>query len=110
MTNSAEKNDFAESSLARSNIYGLLAIIYRDEPTKDLIKEIKSAAFQNALSNLGAHFGDEFARQPEEKLLETLAVEFARLFIGPGKHISPHESIHIEGEKEGALWEMQRLR
>jgi len=104
MINHIDQNDFAESALARSNIYGLLAIIYREEPSKDLIKEIKSAQFENALSNLGVHFGEEFARQPEEKLLETLAIEFARLFIGPGQHISPHESVHLEGGKDGALW------
>jgi TorA maturation chaperone TorD len=35
-----------------------------------------------------------------------LAVEYARLFVGPGKHISPHESVHHEREDGdwGRLW------
>jgi len=33
-------------------------------------------------------------------------VEYARLFLGPGKHISPHESVHHqrEGGQWGSLW------
>jgi TorA maturation chaperone TorD len=33
-------------------------------------------------------------------------VEYARLFLGPGKHISPHESVHHkkEGTQSGQLW------
>ena len=39
-------------------------------------------------------------------MLENLAVDYAYLFIGPGKHISPHESVHHqkEGVQSGQLW------
>lgn len=30
-------------------------------------------------------------------------MEYTRLFIGPGKHISPHESVHVNND--GGLWE-----
>lgn len=35
-----------------------------------------------------------YLREPEQ---EDLAVEYTRLFMGPGKHIPPYESVHREG-------------
>ena len=78
----------------RSNIYGLLAAIYRREMTSDLLKQIKNPSMLGVLSNLGIELNNGFFKKPEKELLEDLAVEYARLFIGPGKHISPHESVH----------------
>jgi len=45
-------------------------------------------------------------------LAEDLAVEFTRLFIGPGPHISPHESVNTETHdvKEAALWSAQTVK
>ena len=58
------------------------------------------------LSNLGIELNNGFMKTPEHVLLEDLAVEYARLFIGPGKHISPHESVHHKREdgRWGQLW------
>ena len=35
---------------------------------------------------------------------EELAVEFTGLFLGPGAHISPHESVHSQGPGKQQLW------
>jgi len=78
----------------RSNIYGLLASVYRQEVTSDLIQQIKDPQFLGVLSDLGTEGLDTFLQKPENELLEDLAVEYTRLFLGPGKHISPHESVH----------------
>ncbi len=95
----------AEVAKQRSNIYGLFARIFREEITPSLLRQIKDPQFQGILSNLGLQLEDDFFDLPEEKLLEDLAVEYARLFLGPGKHISPHESVHLKGEEgDGALW------
>ena len=56
-----------------------------------------------------SHFGIDWTNylsQPEEQLLDELAVEYARLFLGPGKHISPHESVHHQKNNGqwGQLW------
>ena len=47
-----------------------------------------------------------FHKLLRKELIEDLAVEYARLFLGPDKHISPHESVHHErdGGDWGALW------
>ena len=101
-----EKINMKELAEHRSNIYGLLAAIYRREMTSDLLKQIKDPSMLEVLSNLGIELNNGFMKTPEHVLLEDLAVEYARLFIGPGKHISPHESVHHKREdgRWGQLW------
>lgn len=95
--------DMAEVASLRSNIYSLLALIYQREPDAVLLRQIRAPQFQEVLSNLGFHFEDEFLNLPEEKLIDNLAIEYTRLFLGPGKHISPHESVHLRTEEGGGL-------
>jgi TorA maturation chaperone TorD len=101
-----EKRNMKELAGHRSNIYGLLAAIYRREMTSDLLQQIKDPRFLGVLTKLGIELNNGFFKKPEKKLLEDLAVEYARLFLGPGKHISPHESVHHkkEGVQSGQLW------
>jgi TorA maturation chaperone TorD len=95
-----------ETATQRSNIYGLLSLIYRTEVTKDLLAHIKKPEFLSVLSDMGAKLEDDFLKGSEDKLIEDLAVEYTRLFLGPGKHISPHESIHHDtGDGDwGQFW------
>jgi TorA maturation chaperone TorD len=95
-----------EQAENRSNIYGLLATIYRQEITSNLLKQIKNRQFMGVLSNLGIELNSGFFQKPEDDLLKDLAVEYARLFLGPGKHISPHESVHHKRDdgQWGQLW------
>jgi DMSO reductase family type II enzyme chaperone len=90
----------------RSNIYGLLASVYRQEVTSDLIQQIKDPQFLGVLSDLGTEGLDTFLQKPENELLEDLAVEYTRLFLGPGQHVSPHESVHHKRDdgQWGKLW------
>lgn len=90
----------------RSNIYGLLALIYRREVTPDLLCQVKDPRFLGVFTDLGVEGIEAFLQSSEEKLIEDLTVEYARLFLGPGKHISPHESVHHQREDGdwGTLW------
>jgi len=90
----------------RSNIYGLLATVYQQEITSDLFQQIKDPQFLGVLSDIGLEGVDDFLQNPDKKLLEDLAVEYTRLFLGPGKHVSPHESVHHQREdgQWGKLW------
>jgi TorA maturation chaperone TorD len=90
----------------RSNIYGLLASVYRQEVNADLLHQVKDPQFLGVLSDLGIQLTSDFLQKPEEELLDDLAVEFAGLFLGPGGHISPHESVHHQrdGVESGMLW------
>ena len=90
----------------RSNIYGLLATVYQQEITSDLLQQIKDPQFLGVLSDIGLEGIDDFLQSPENELLEDLAVEYTRLFLGPGNHVSPHESVHHQREdgQWGNLW------
>jgi TorA maturation chaperone TorD len=90
----------------RSNVYGLLATVYRQEVTLELLHQMKDPQFLGVLSGLGIQLGDDFFQKHEQELLEDMAVEFTRLFLGPGKHISPHESVHHQRDdaQGGQLW------
>ena len=96
----------AERATGRSSIYGFMATIFREEITMDQLHQLKTQAFIKALFEPESQFYDALLDKPEEQLIEDLAVEYARLFLGPDKHISPHESVHHErdGGDWGALW------
>lgn len=96
MNKNAELSDMTEHAQQRSNVYGFLASVYRKELTAEVLAQIKDRKFKEVLSALGVQLGKEFYSEPEAELIENLAIEYTRLFLGPGKHISPHESIHNE--------------
>jgi TorA maturation chaperone TorD len=101
------KTDMMTVAGQRSSIYRLLAAVYRQEPASDLLQSIKRPELLKALSDSGVEFEDDFLARHEGELLEVLAVEYTRLFLGPGRHISPHESVHFEredGKQGGTLW------
>ncbi len=105
-TSTMEKTDTAIMAGQRSDIYGFLAMVYRQEVNSDFLEQIKDPRFLGVLSDLGVEMNGGFFEAPEEKLLEDLAIEYTRLFLGPGRHVSPHESVHhqrAEG-KWGQLW------
>lgn len=97
---------YVETAEARSSIYSFLSLIYRTEVTDNLLKQIKETDMLTTLSDMGATFEKDVLKRPKKKLIEDLAVEYTRLFLGPGKHISPHESIyHERGDGDwGNLW------
>ena len=57
------------------------------------MKQISAPEFQNAIGAVDA--GDD--------ALEALAIEYTRLFIGPGGHIAPYAAIYLGGEG-ASLW------
>ena len=101
-----EKQERTAVARQRSNVYGLLATVYRQEVTSGLLQQIKGPQFLGVLSNLGIQLGDDFFHKNEEELLEDMAVEYTRILLGPGKHISPHESVHHQRDdtQQGQLW------
>lgn len=87
---------------ARSGMYGLLARVYRCELDVTLLQQLCAPHFATVLKAAGVDIEDVVCHQPKAALLDELAVEYTRLFIGPGPHISPHESVHRADE--GRLW------
>jgi len=107
MTLANEKmGDHAAMAMQRTIVYGLLAEVYRREVTPEFLQEMKDPQFLGVLQNLGIDWEGDLLEKPVEGLLEDLSVEYARLFLGPGKHISPHESVHHQRAdgQWGQLW------
>jgi TorA maturation chaperone TorD len=104
--NNEKLKDMAGMARHRKNVYGLLAAAFSREPSVAFLRQIKDPEFRGALSSAGFELEEEFLNQPEDKLIEGLAIEYTRLFLGPGKHISPHESVHHERDDGdwGTLW------
>ncbi len=87
----------AGTARERSGLYGFLAEVFRAEPSLDLLRRIKDPGFAEVLEAAGAHLGEELAGRPENALLEDLAVEYTRLFLGPGRHVRPYAATYLDG-------------
>ncbi len=97
--------ELADSAKSRSDIYGLLTTVFREEPTEAFIKELRGPRLSGAFSDMEMDLGGKFYNDPESEVVEALVLEFTRLFIGPGHHISAHESIFVEADSgAGGLW------
>ena len=95
----------SDTAVARSQVYGLFTTVFRAEPSAAFIRDLNGPRFAGAFSELGIDLGAEFRSAGESDLVSELAVEFTRLFLGPGPHISAHESIYTEIDGEsGGLW------
>jgi len=99
----AGRKAMARSALERSSVYGLLAGVFRREVTPELLHELRQPALVEALTATGIALDRDFLEGPEEETLETLAVAYTALFIGPGKHIPPYASVHMS-ESNDDLW------
>ncbi|MES9855629.1 MAG: molecular chaperone TorD family protein [Sedimenticola sp.] len=97
--------ELADSAKSRSEIYALLTTVFREDPTEAFIKELRGPRLSAAFTEMEVDLGESFYSAPESSVAEELAVEFTRLFIGPGSHISAHESIFTEVDGDsGGLW------
>ncbi|MBF0400148.1 MAG: molecular chaperone TorD family protein [Magnetococcales bacterium] len=87
----------AEETWARSHVYALLAQVFRAEPDEGLIRHLQSPEVRAALDTHGKQLASFLEQDGMEQTLATLAEEYARLFLGPGPHISLHESVLVPG-------------
>lgn len=96
-----DTNGPAGTAMECSSLYGFLAAVYRTEPTAELLRWIRDPDSLDLLADTGVDLGTFFADHAEDELIELLAVEYTRLFIGPGNHVPPYAAVHLGGE--GAL-------
>ncbi len=98
-----KNHEQAHNASQRANLYGFLATLYRAEPDSELIHRLADADYLALLRAAGADLDAAYFQRPEAEVLEELAIEYTRLFIGPGKHVSPHASANMPDEG-GTLW------
>jgi len=106
------RNAEAETAVARSQVYALLAKVFRAEPDREFLARLRDPHNARSLSEFGFSLEPGFQDLPLDELIEDLAVEYTQLFVGPGPHLSPHESVHTEsGEvRDGELWGPQTAK
>ena len=86
----------------RSYSYGFLSTVYLQEPTREFIKSLRESNILNVLNKSDLRFDKKINNDVSDKNLNDLVLEYTRLLIGPGKHISPYESVYRDNED--ALW------
>jgi len=97
-----EKSDYknlAQQAEQRSNIYGFLSVAYTEEPSPDFLENVRDESLVKALQELGVVLDEITEADDQEKLLEKLAVEYTRLYVGPGHHIPPFESVYVDAQE-----------
>lgn len=80
----------------RSEMYYFLAEMYAQEPTVEGIEALKNM-------DMGRTAFDLEKIQNMSQFIEELEIEFTRLFLGPGPHQSPHESVQAK-DGDGKIW------
>jgi len=84
---------------AAAAMYRFLARAFLEEPTTAVLTQLQSGEQGQLLKAMGYDFLDGLDGYAPAEQEEMLAVEYCRLFIGPGQHISPHEG-RILGEDQ----------
>lgn len=88
----------AAAERRRADTYRLLADVFNAEPTAEMLDSLRRGEAVRAFEALGATLTAELERMEadlgRDRMVEELACEYARLFIGPGKHVGPYESLH----------------
>ncbi len=94
------------TSRARCAIFGLLSELFRVEPSIELIGRLRSDEWRSLLADLDIEIPASFTDGSPSEVRERLSVEYTSLFIGPGVHLSPHESVHARtgSTRDGELW------
>ncbi len=94
-------DQLSQQAISRSNCYGLLALIFRDVLTSEIISRLRTGSLVKALSHLGFEVTDELTGDLEE-VTQSLTSQYTETFIGPGPHVPLYASVHMDDE--GQLW------
>ena len=82
----------------RADTYRFLAEVFGAEPTAQMLDSLRRPEAVKAFEALGVAFAAELDRMEadlgKDRLVEELECEYTCLFIGPGKHVGPYESLH----------------
>ncbi len=98
-----KKEEYTEAARQRSSVYGLLALLYRHEPDEDLVRSLRQPEILRGIEEAGLTLNvNELREGSIEAVIQRLGTEYARLFIGPGKHVNLNESVYRDSE--GLLW------
>jgi TorA maturation chaperone TorD len=98
---SAVADQLYKQAVSQSNCYGLLALVFRDIPTSEIVEKLRSPPLAEILASLGYDIAQDFSGELEA-VTKRLCEQYTRTFVGPGPHVSPYASVHHD--HEGQLW------
>ncbi len=94
--------DRSATASRRADTYRLLAEVFAAEPTAELLNRLRRPEVVEAFESLDVNVATELDRLEadlgEEGLIDEFQCEYARVFLGPGKHVGPHESLHRDDQ------------
>ncbi len=79
-----------------AGFYHLLSRLWISELDDEWLTALREGTLADAASDLDLPIGGELA-----ELRERLATEYCALLIGPQEHVSPHQSVWVEGQLQG---------
>lgn len=80
----------------RGALYLLLARVFAREPDAPFLERLESSGLRAEMARRGFEWEGD---------IEALAIEYTRLFVGPGPHAAPYGSVHSEKTGDGGrLW------
>ncbi len=94
---SATADQWHRQAVSRSNCYGLLALVFRDVPTAEIVAQLRTTPLAEVLSNITQDLAGEL-----DAVTKRLGEQYTRTFVGPGPHVSLYASVHHSGE--GQFW------
>lgn len=90
----------AELARSRSSSYALFAAVFARPPDEARLSDLLSSGVGALAKSMGYRGFEDLP--VNEETIEALAVEYTSLFVGPGPHLSPCESVWRGGG--GRLW------
>lgn len=81
---------------ARADVYRMLSGVFIEEPTLDLLRQLRQPAWLQAMQQVGLAFEADFLEPDVERLQSTLACEYTTLFAASGG-FPPVESVRLTG-------------
>ncbi len=76
-----------------AKLYRLLSHRLMNEPTAVELREFVTGEIGNSFTEMNCDLLEGLTSYTPEDQAEMLAVDYCKLFIGPGTHLSPHESV-----------------
>ncbi|MFQ6097901.1 MAG: molecular chaperone [Armatimonadota bacterium] len=94
----------AQEARQRSSVYHLLATLFAEEPSPALISALTHGSLAEALSSVGLRLLRDAPESHEQDAADSLALEYTRLFLGPGPHVGLYESLYRGRPESRHLW------
>lgn len=88
--------ELRQEYLARARIYRVLAGVFVEEPSAELLASMRDSAWLKSLERVGITFGSDFLDAELATLVNVLACEYATLFASSGG-FPPIESVRLTG-------------